>query len=80
MCSAQSLGHAADVLSNSDVTKLANAGFGLNFIIQTIAIARTDFDATPESSITLVDHGLTQKTILAMKRPVLVKTAIPRPR
>jgi hypothetical protein len=66
-CGAQEAVPSGNVLTNRDVVTLADAGFGLEFIVEMIGTSRTEFDTTADAIAELRKHGVKDDIIRAMR-------------
>jgi hypothetical protein len=66
-CRAQTAVSSRNLLTNRDVVTLADAGFGEEFIIETIAASRTEFDTSADALAELKKHGVKDDIIRAMR-------------
>ncbi len=66
VCSAQNLSVSPSVLTNKDVMILAGAGFSENFIMDTIAGSRVQFDTTANGLADLAKHAISERIVRAM--------------
>ena len=67
-CGAQEAVPSGNVLTNRDVVTLADAGFGLEFIVEMIGTSRTEFDTTADAIAELRKHGVKDDIIRATVR------------
>jgi len=65
--SAQNAVSSRNVLTNRDIVTLADAGFGEDFIVETIGASRAEFDTTAEGLADLKKHGVKEDIIRAMR-------------
>lgn len=66
LCHAQTNSLRRSVLTNRDITTLANAGFDEEFLIDFVMNSRRQFDTTPDALAALAKQGITQHIIQAM--------------
>ncbi len=66
-CRAQTAVSSRNVLTNRDVVTLADAGFGEEFIIETIGASRAEFDTTADALAELKKHGVKDDIIRAIQ-------------
>jgi len=66
-CGAQTAAPPRNTLTNRDVVTLADAGFGEEFIIETIGASRVEFDTTADGLAELKKHGIKEDIIRAMR-------------
>jgi len=78
-CGALNAASSRNTLTNRDVVTLADAGFGDDFIIETIGASRTEFDTTADGLAELKKHGVKEDIIRAMQaaRPAPARAAKP---
>ena len=72
VCGAQTNGLTRNVLTNSDIVTLANAGFSEAFILQLVTTSTTKFDMTTDALANLAKNGITEMIIRGMRDPSTV--------